>query len=148
MSVQGPDLNDLFEQLRREKGSAGSGSGPSFVDQVAAGGKRALIIAAVVLVVALVVCYWWFHPSLNLGSQQVWTWICGIALLAILVLAVAAARSIKRAELLKKLVVLPGAVIAAFLASPSGAGFELVRAGLTEVPGGSDTHFHAHLRRR
>ena len=39
------------------------------------------------------------------------------------------------------------AVIAAFLASPSGAGFELVRSGLTEVPGGSDTHFHAHLRR-
>ena len=115
MSVQGPDLNDLFEQLRREKGSAGSDSGPSFVDQVAAWGKRALIIAAVVLVVALVVCYWWFHPSLNLGSQQVWTWICGIALLAIMVLAVAAARSIKRAELLKKLMVLPGAVIAAFL---------------------------------
>ncbi len=39
------------------------------------------------------------------------------------------------------------AVIAAFLASPSGTGFELVRSGLTEVPGGSDTHFHAHLRR-
>ena len=39
------------------------------------------------------------------------------------------------------------AVIAAFLASPSGAGFELVRSGLTEVPGDSDTHFHAHLRR-
>ena len=39
------------------------------------------------------------------------------------------------------------AVIAAFLASPSGAGFELVRSGLTEVPGGSDTHFHALLRR-
>ena len=39
------------------------------------------------------------------------------------------------------------AVIAAFLASPSGTGFELVRSCLTEVPGGSDTHFHAHLRR-
>lgn len=40
------------------------------------------------------------------------------------------------------------AVIRAFLASPAGAGFELVHSGLTEVPGGSDTHFHAHLRRR
>ena len=39
-------------------------------------------------------------------------------------------------------------VIAAFLASPSGAGFELVGSGPTEVPGGSDTHFHARLRRR
>ncbi|MBE5023984.1 methyltransferase domain-containing protein [Olsenella sp. DSM 107455] len=39
------------------------------------------------------------------------------------------------------------AVIRAFLASPAGAPFELVGSGLTEVPGGSDTHFHAHLRR-
>ena len=40
------------------------------------------------------------------------------------------------------------AVVRAFLASPAGAPFELVGSGLTEVPGGSDTHFHAHLRRR
>ena len=39
------------------------------------------------------------------------------------------------------------AIVDAFLASPAGAGFELVRAGLTEVPGGSDTHFHALLAR-
>ncbi len=39
------------------------------------------------------------------------------------------------------------AVIQAFLASPAGAGFELVHSGLTEVPDGSDTHFHAQLRR-
>ena len=38
-------------------------------------------------------------------------------------------------------------VIQGFLASDAGAGFELVRAGLTEVPGGSDTHFHALLAR-
>ena len=40
------------------------------------------------------------------------------------------------------------AVVQAFLASPAGAGFELVHSGLTEVPGSSDTHFHAQLRRR
>ena len=40
------------------------------------------------------------------------------------------------------------AVIQAFLASPDGAGLTLERSGLTEVPGGSDTHFHAHLHRR
>lgn len=39
------------------------------------------------------------------------------------------------------------AIVDAFLASPAGAGFELVRADLTEVPGGSDTHFHALLAR-
>ncbi len=39
------------------------------------------------------------------------------------------------------------AVIQAFLASPAGAGFELVHSGLTEVPGSSDTHFHAVLFR-
>ena len=39
-------------------------------------------------------------------------------------------------------------VIQAFLASPAGAGLTLERSGLTEVPGGSDTHFHAHLHRR
>ena len=40
------------------------------------------------------------------------------------------------------------AVVRAFLASSAGAPFELVGSGPTEVPGGSDTHFHARLRRR
>ncbi|HJA28146.1 MAG TPA: Tat pathway signal sequence [Candidatus Olsenella pullicola] len=115
MPAQGPDFKDLFEQLRREEGGTASTSGPSLVEQIAKWSRRALVVAAIVLVVALVACYWWFHPALNLGSQQVWTWICGIALLAILGLAVAAARSIERAPLLKKLMVLPGAVVAAFL---------------------------------
>ena len=39
------------------------------------------------------------------------------------------------------------AVITAFRASPAGSGFTLERSGLTEVPGGSDTHFHARLCR-
>ncbi|MDM8271151.1 transcription antitermination factor NusB [Thermophilibacter provencensis] len=37
-------------------------------------------------------------------------------------------------------------VVEAFLSSPAGAGFELVRAGRTSWPG-ADTHFHAHLVR-
>ena len=118
MPTQGPDLKDLFDQIKREAGS-GSGGRPgtsaSFVDNLAKWSRRALVIAAVVLVVALVVCYWWFHPALNLGSTRVWMWICGICLVVILALAVAAARSIKRAPVLKKLMLLPGAVIAAFL---------------------------------
>ena len=40
------------------------------------------------------------------------------------------------------------AVVQGFLSSPAGAGFTLERSGLTEVIGGSDTHFHAHLRRQ
>lgn len=116
MPTQGPDLKDLFDQIKREVGSSsGSGSSASFVDNLAKWSRRALVIAAVVLVVALAICYWWFHPALNLGSPQVWTWICGICLVVILALAVAAARSIKRAPILKKLMLLPGAVIAAFL---------------------------------
>ena len=120
MPTQGPDLKDLFDQIKREVGS-GSGTGgrpgtsASFVDNLAKWSRRALIIAAVVLVVALAACYWWFHPALNLGSPQVWTWLCGICLVVMLALAVAAARSIKHAPVLKKLMLLPGAVIAAFL---------------------------------
>ena len=120
MPTQGPDLKDLFDQIKREVGS-GSGTGgrpgtsASFVDNLAKWSRRALIVAAVVLVVALAACYWWFHPALNLGSTQVWTWLCGICLVVMLALAVAAARSIKHAPVLKKLMLLPGAVIAAFL---------------------------------
>ena len=118
MPTQGPDLKDLFDQIKREAGS-GSGGRPgtssSFVDNLAKWSRRALIVAIVVLVVALAACYWWFHPALNLGSTQVWMWICGICLVVILALAVAAARSIKHAPVLKKLMLLPGAVIAAFL---------------------------------
>ena len=114
MPTQGPDLKDLFDQIKREAG-ASSGASASFVDNLAKWSRRALIVAIVVLVVALAACYWWFHPALNLGSTQVWMWICGICLVVILILAVAAARSIKHAPVLKKLMLLPGAVIAAFL---------------------------------
>lgn len=38
-------------------------------------------------------------------------------------------------------------VVEAFLASPAGAGFELVRSGRTSWPN-ADTHFHAHLQSR
>ena len=113
MPSNGPDLNDFFEQLRRERGARGTGSGPSLVEQIAKWSRRALIIAAVVLVVALAACYWWFHPSLNLQSPQVCVWIVGICLVAILALAVAAARSIAKAPVFKRLMLVPGAVIVA-----------------------------------
>ena len=114
MPAQGPDFMDFLEQLRRE-GKAASTQGGSLVEQMAKWSRRALVIAGIVLVVVLAASYWWFHPALNLGSPRVWTWICGICLVVILGLAVAAARSTKRAAVLKKLMVLPIAVIAAFL---------------------------------
>ena len=113
MSSNGPDLNDFFERLRRERGARGTGSGPSLVEQIAKWSRRALIIAAVVLVVALAACYWWFHPSLNPQNPLVNTWIVGICLVAILTLAVAAARSIAKAPVFKRLMLVPGAVIVA-----------------------------------
>ena len=113
MPSNGPDLNDFFEQLRRERGARGTGSGPSLVEQIAKWSRRALIIAAVVLVVALAACYWWFHPSLNPQNPLVNTWIVGICLVAILALAVAAARSIAKAPVFKRLMLVPGAVIVA-----------------------------------
>ena len=113
MPSNGPDLNDFFEQLRRERGARGTGSGPSLVEQIAKWSRRALIIAAVVLVVALAACYWWFHPSLNPQNPLVNTWIVGICLVAILTLAVAAARSIAKAPVFKRLMLVPGAVIVA-----------------------------------
>ena len=116
MSAQGPDFKELFEQLRREGASRGSAaSASSLIESLAKWSRRALIVAAIVLVVALAAGYWWFHPALNLGSPQVWTWVCGICLVVILALAVAAARSVRRAPVLKKLMLLPAAVIAAFL---------------------------------
>ena len=113
MPSNGPDLNDFFERLRRERGARGTGSGPSLVEQIAKWSRRALIIAAVVLVVALAACYWWFHPSLNPQNPLVNTWIVGICLVAILTLAVAAARSIAKAPVFKRLMLVPGAVIVA-----------------------------------
>ena len=116
MSSQGPSLKDLFDRLSQQ-GAPGNmpRPGSSFFDRTAAWGKRALIIAVVVLVVALVACYWWFHPSLSLQSMQIWTWIVGICLVALLVLPVLAARSEKNARLFRRLMVIPAAPIVGFV---------------------------------
>ena len=87
----------------------------SLVDVIARWSCRALAIAAAVLAVALVACYWWFHPALNLGSLQVWVWICAICAVAFLALGVAAARSARHAALLRRLMLVPVTVVAAFL---------------------------------
>ena len=120
MPSEGPNLKDLFDQMRRgaEK-NGGPGDiprpGSSLFDRLATWGKRALIVLAIAVVVALVACYWWFHPSLSLQSMQIWTWIVGICLVALLVLPVLAARSVKNAKLFRRLMVVPAAPIVGFV---------------------------------
>ena len=116
MPSQGPSLKDLFERLNQQGAPANMPRpGSSLVDRVAAWGRRALIVAAVVLVVVLAACYWWFHPSLSLQSMQIWTWIVGICLVALLVLPVLAARSAKRARLYRRLMIVPAAPVVGFV---------------------------------
>lgn len=116
MSSHGPSLKDLFERLNQQGAPANMPRpGSSLLDRVATWGKRALIAAAVVLVVVLVACYWWFHPSLSLQSMQIWTWIVGICLVALLVLPVLATRSAKRAKLYRRLMIVPAAPVVGFV---------------------------------
>ena len=120
MPNEGPSLKDLFDQMRRggEK-NGGPGDiprpGSSFFDRLATWSRRALIVLAIAVVVALVACYWWFHPSLSLQSMQIWTWIVGICAVALLVLPVLAARSVKNAKLFRRLMVIPAAPIVGFV---------------------------------
>lgn len=124
MSSDGPSLEELFEQLRanrsHNRSHAGASHmprpGSSFIERLSRWSRRALIVLLVVLVVALAGCYWWFHPALNLGSIQVWIWVVGIALAAILVLAVAEARSIRHPGVYRKLMIVPVALVVAFVA--------------------------------
>ena len=116
MPNNGPSLKDLFDQLSQQNAPGNMPRpGSSFFDRLATWGKRALIVAVIVLVVALVACYWWFHPSLSLQSMQIWTWIVGICLVALLVLPVLAARSVKNAKLFRRLMVIPAAPLVGFV---------------------------------
>lgn len=124
MSSDGPSLEELFEQLRanrsHNRSHAGASHmprpGSSFIERLSRWSRRALIVLLVVLVVALAASYWWFHPALNLGSIQVWMWVVGIALVAILVLAVAEARSIRHPGVYRKLMIVPAVLVVTFVA--------------------------------
>lgn len=85
------------------------------LESIARWSRRALIVLAVVLVLALAACYWWFHPAINLGSRQVWTWIIAVAALAAGGLWVASLRSSRHGALLRRLMVIPASVVAAFV---------------------------------
>ena len=116
MPSQGPSLKDLFDRLNQQGGPGNiPRPGTSLVDRLARWGRRALVVAAVVLVVALLACYWWFHPSLNLGSVQVWMWIVGICVVGLLALWVASERSVMRTRLYRRLMIVPAAPVVAFV---------------------------------
>ena len=102
---------------RPGRGGRGKRSGrPSLtpIERIARWSRRVLIAVAILAAIALAVCYWWFHPALNLQSPQVWSWILLIALAVIAALRIARIRSVRHETLLKRLSLVPCAVIAAF----------------------------------
>lgn len=119
MPNQGPDLKDLFDMLNRGRAekdaSPDARPGASLADKMPQWSRRALVILAIVAVMALGACYWWFHPALNIQSMQVWTWIIGICVVGLLALWVAAERSVMRAKLYRRLMIVPAAPLVAFV---------------------------------
>ena len=75
-------FDQIFAEALRSRQSGGGAPGKDPLESLAQWSRRALIVLAVVLVLALAACYWWFHPAINLGSRQVWTWIIAVAALA------------------------------------------------------------------
>ena len=107
-------------------------TGGDLLDRLAQWSKRALIVACIVLVVVLAASYWWFHPALNLQSPQVWSWILGIAAVAAFALKVLSMRSTKHEVLLRRLIIVPVAVIVAFVVG--------VVAGFPFIPGNAERY--------
>ena len=107
-------------------------TGSELLDNLARWSKRALVVALIALVIVLAASYWWFHPALNLQSPQVWSWIILIAAALGLALKVASLRSEKHAVLFRRLIVLPAAVIVAFVVG--------VIAGFPFIPGNAERY--------
>lgn len=106
--------------------------GRDVLERVANWSRRAFIIFLVVLVVALAVSYWWFHPALNLQSPQVWSWILIVAVIAACALKVLSLRSKTHGKLLSRLVIVPVAMIAAFVVG--------LIAGFPFIPGNAERY--------
>lgn len=123
--------NSGSKKRRPSRGPRGHAGG-DLLDRLAQWSKRALIVACIVLVVVLAASYWWFHPALNLQSPQVWSWILGIAAVAAFALKVLSMRSTKHEVLLRRLIIVPIAVIAAFVVG--------VVAGFPFIPGNAERY--------
>ena len=96
-------------------GRGGGGHGPGILEVIASWSRKALVVLLVVTVVALAAAYWWFHPALNLQSPRVWGWVLGICAIVAIALLVMSLRSSRHGKLLRRLLVVPGSVVAAFL---------------------------------
>ena len=108
-------FDQIFAEVLRSRQSGGGAPGKDPLESLAQWSRRALIVLAAVLVIVLAACYWWFHPAINLGSRQVWTWIIAVAALEAGGLWVASLRSSSRSALLRRLMVVPASVVAAFV---------------------------------
>ena len=107
-------FDQIFAEVLRSRQSGGGAPGKDPLESLAQWSRRALIVLAAVLVIVLAACYWWFHPAINLGSVQVWTWIIAVAAIVAASLWVASLRSSRRRTLLRRLMVIPASVVAAF----------------------------------
>ena len=129
-----PDSSDDRHEGKHKKAKRGSSAhaGNEFFDALARWSKRAFIVAAIVLIVALAASYWWFHPALNLQSPQVWSWIILIAVVVAVALKILSLRSSAHGALFRRLIVVPIAVIIAFVVG--------VVAGFPFIPGNAERY--------
>lgn len=128
------DSSDDRHEGKHKKAKRGSSphTGNEFFDALARWSKRAFIVAAIVLIVALAASYWWFHPALNLQSPQVWSWIILIAVVVAVALKILSLRSSAHGALFRRLIVVPIAVIIAFVVG--------VVAGFPFIPGNAERY--------
>ncbi len=159
---QGPNLNNLFGSLfgfpipgqqgqGQDQGGSntipvdatvtgGDGSDgqppheprPSVMETIATWSKRAFIALGILAVIVLAFCYWWFHPAINLHSTQVWSWIILIAALVAGALWVASIRCESKRTLLRRLLVIPGAVVVVYVIG--------ILAGMSIIPGNAERY--------
>ena len=120
------------EKHKKAKRGSSAHTGNEFFDALARWSKRAFIVAAIVLIVALAASYWWFHPALNLQSPQVWSWIILIAVVVAVALKILSLRSSAHSALFRRLIVVPIAVIIAFVVG--------VVAGFPFIPGNAERY--------
>ena len=133
--VTDPDSGGSSDDGDKDKDGGSTGGGEvhiSFLERFATWSRRALIVLAIVGVIVLAGCYWWFHPAINLHSISVWWWIALICAIAAAALWVASLRHEEHQKILRKLIIIPVAIVAIGLIGKV--------AGFTIIPGNAERY--------